>query len=102
MEVGRGMAAADRVLRAADAGGIDVLIAERLQHHGGILENLGLLVEIGERVHATVGQDQHAAQCGNLIEHAVRGEVARAQAMLLVEYGAHQIGGAQNVFLMIS
>ena len=73
-----------------------MLIAERLQHHGGILENLGLLVEIGERVHAAVGQDQHAAQRGNLIEHAVRGEVARAQAMLLVEYGAHQIGGAED------
>ncbi len=83
-------------LRAADAGGVDTLIAQSVQHHGGILQNFSLLVQIGEGVDAAVGEDHHLAIGGDLIEHAVGGEMAGAQAMLLVEHGAHQIGGAQD------
>ena len=62
------------LFRAADAGGIDGLIAQRLQHGGGILQNFGFLLQIGEGVHAAVGEDDHFAQGGDLVEHAVGGE----------------------------
>ena len=84
------------LFRAADAGGIDGRIAQRLQHGGGIFQNFGLLLQIGEGVHAAVGENDHFAQGGDLVEHAVGGEMGGAQAALLVEHSPHQVGCAQN------
>ena len=83
-------------LCAADAGGIDRLIAQRLQYHGSIFQNFGFFVQIGEGVDAAVGENYHLAIGGDLVEHAMGGEMAGAQAMLLIKYSAHQVGGAQN------
>ena len=84
------------LLCPADAGGIDVLVAQGLQHHGGVLQDLGLFVQVGEGVDTAVGEKHHPVQRGDLIEHAVGGEVGGAQAVLLIEYGPHQVGGSQN------
>ena len=83
-------------LCAADAGGIDRLIAQCLQYHGGIFQNFGFFIQIGEGVDAAVGENYHFAIGGDLVEHAMRGEMAGAQAVLLIKYSAHQVGGAQN------
>ena len=73
-----------------------MLIAQRLQHHGGVLQDLRLFVQIGEGVDAAIGEHQHPAQRGDLVEHTVGGQVGGTQAMLLVEHGAHQVGGAED------
>ncbi len=84
------------LLRAADAGGVDGLIAQGLEAHGRVLQDVRLFLQVGEGVHAAVGEDDHPAQGGDLIEHTVGGQAVGAQTVLLVEHGAHQVGGAQD------
>ena len=73
-----------------------MLIAQRLQHHSGVLQNVRLLLQIGEGVHAAVGQHQHTTQRGDLVQHAVGGQMLGTQTVLLIENSTHQVGGAQN------
>ena len=84
------------LLRAADAGGVDGLIAQGLEAHGGVFQNVRLFLQVREGVHAAVGEDNHPPQGGDLIEHAVGGQAAGAQAVLLIEHRPHQVGSAQD------
>ena len=73
-----------------------MLIAQGLEHGGGIFQDFCLFLQVGKGVHAAVGENDHLAQGGDLIEHTVGGQVGGAQAVLLVEYRTHQVCRTQN------
>ena len=62
------------LLRAADAGGIDGLVPQGLEAHGGVFQNVRLFLQVREGVHAAIGEDDHPAQGRDLVEHAVGGQ----------------------------
>ena len=81
---------------AADAGGMDALITQLVQHAGSIVQNLHLFVKIGEGVHAAVRHEDHLVITGGLEEHHVAQQAVGAQVGLFCQHGPHQIGGTQQ------